>query len=267
MLQKAKKQLAKDPLFIPILESIQITTFQDFDSDATNKVDIMASLLNAIVSQQLSVKAANTIYNRFLALFDGISPSATLLLETDTELLRSVGLSKQKIKYMQEVAVFSQNNDISIAFINQKTNEEVINYLTQIKGVGKWTVEMLLMFTLCRPDVFPLADLGIQQAMQKLLKLDSNELAPNELDQNKIEKSKTSKNKLDNKKIDWENKIQTQEQTPIQTPEQNLVPPASKTKAQNHKELLKAMSLHAEKWKPYRTFAAMYLWKWKDSSK
>jgi len=207
MLQKAKKHLSKDSLFIPILQSVEINTFQDLeDKGIKNEVNIMTSLIKAIVSQQLSVKAADTIYKRFLTLFDGISPSSTILLETDSETLKSVGLSKQKITYIKEVALFSQNNDISIEFINQKTNEEVIEYLTQIKGVGKWTVEMLLMFTLWRLDVFPMVDLGIQQAMQRLLKTE-----------------------------------------------------------EKGKELIKLMNIHSEKWKPYRTFAAMYLWKWKDT--
>jgi DNA-3-methyladenine glycosylase II len=103
MLQKAKKHLSKDPLFIlfiPILENIEINSFENADSE----VNIMTSLIKAIVSQQLSVKAADTIYKRFLGLFDGISPSATILLETDTEILKSVGLSKQKTTYIREVA-------------------------------------------------------------------------------------------------------------------------------------------------------------------
>lgn len=209
MLQKAKKHLSKDPLFIPVLESVEINTFKDLEDEGIkSEVNIMTSLSKAIVSQQLSVKAADTIYKRFLGLFDGVSPNATVLLETDIETLKSVGLSKQKITYIREVALFAQNNDISIEFINQKSNEEVIEYLTQIKGVGRWTVEMLLMFTLWRPDVFPVADLGIQQAIQKLLKTE-----------------------------------------------------------EKGKELIKLMNTHSEKWKPYRTFAAMYLWKWKDTSK
>ncbi|WP_338793729.1 DNA-3-methyladenine glycosylase 2 family protein [Bernardetia sp. MNP-M8] len=208
MLQKAKYHLSKDPLFVPILENIEINTFKDFENETVkSEVNVMTALIKSIVSQQLSVKAANTIYKRFLDLFDGVSPNATILLETDAEILKSVGLSKQKMTYIREVALFSQNNDISIELINQKNNEEVIKYLTQIKGVGRWTVEMLLMFTLWRPDVFPVADLGIQQAMQKLLKTD-----------------------------------------------------------EKGKELIKLMHLHSEKWKPYRTFAAMYLWKWKDSA-
>lgn len=209
MLQKAKKHLSKDPLFVPILESTEINTFKDLkDEETKNEINIMTSLIKAIISQQLSVKAADTIYKRFLSLFDGISPNTIILLETDIEILKSVGLSKQKITYIIEVALFAQNNDISIEFINQKNNEEVIEYLTQIKGVGRWTVEMLLMFTLWRPDVFPVADLGIQQAIQKLLKTE-----------------------------------------------------------EKGKELIKLMNTHSEKWKPYRTFAAMYLWRWKDNSK
>lgn len=169
MLQKAKEHLAKDILFLPILEQVEIENF----NNQNREIDITASLIKAIISQQLSVKAAATIYKRFLEIFDGTSPTPTMLLETDTETLRKVGVSKQKITYIKEVALFSQQNNVSIGYINQKTNEEVIKYLTQIKGVGRWTVEMLLMFTLSRQDVFPLADLGIQQAMQKLLKVET----------------------------------------------------------------------------------------------
>jgi len=86
MLQKAKKHLSKDPLFIPVLESVEINTFKDLEDEGIkSEVNIMTSLSKAIVSQQLSVKAADTIYKRFLGLFDGVSPNATVLLETDIE--------------------------------------------------------------------------------------------------------------------------------------------------------------------------------------
>lgn len=129
--------------------------------------DLYVSLIRAIVSQQLSVKAANTIYKRFLDLF-GNYPDAKNILNTDTETLRSVGLSKQKSSYIQNIAQFDLDYGLSYEKISVMKNDEIIKHLTQIKGVGKWTVEMLLMFSLGRLDVFPVDDLGIQQAMIKL---------------------------------------------------------------------------------------------------
>ena len=133
--------------------------------------DLFTSLLRSIVGQQLSGKAADTIWSRFIALFPRKKPTADALLAIDIELLRGAGLSYQKAGYLKNIALFSKEQTLDYRKLHTKTDEELIEYLTSIKGVGKWTVEMILIFTLNRQDVFPLDDLGIQQAMAKLFNL------------------------------------------------------------------------------------------------
>lgn len=136
------------------------------------KVNIMLLLMNSIMSQQLSVKVAEVIYARFLQLYNGKHPSATQVLSTPTETLRAIGLSNAKVSYVHNVARFAETEDLSDEKLHQLSNEEILTYLTQIKGVGQWSVEMLLMFHLGREDVFSLGDYSLQQAMIKLYKLD-----------------------------------------------------------------------------------------------
>jgi DNA-3-methyladenine glycosylase II len=133
--------------------------------------DIYFRLMRAIAGQQLSVKAASTIWERFINLFPEQYPHPALVLAIDVERMRQAGLSYQKAAYMKNIADFSLQNDISFDRINLMGNDEIIEYLTSIKGVGQWTVEMLLMFSLGRKDVFPADDLGIINAMKKLYNL------------------------------------------------------------------------------------------------
>lgn len=133
--------------------------------------DPYRALLRSIISQQLSVKAAATIHQRFLDLFPGGNPDPTRLRKQSEAALRGAGLSRQKVGYLRNVAAFSMEEGISHAQLKQLSDEEIITHLTQIKGVGRWTVEMLLLFSLDRPDVFPVDDLGIQNAMRKLYRL------------------------------------------------------------------------------------------------
>ncbi len=128
-------------------------------------IDIYYYLLKSIVSQQLSVKVASIIWQRFLDLFPDEIPTESLLVNMDDVTLRSVGLSKQKAGYMRNVAHFSIDKGMDFEILNEKSDEEIITYLTEIKGVGKWTVQMVLMFPMDRPDVFPIDDLGIQNQM------------------------------------------------------------------------------------------------------
>lgn len=130
--------------------------------------DIYRDLLESILSQQLSVKAAATIFDRFLGLFPGRDPSPRRVLAMPEERLRAAGVSRQKAGYMKNVAAFALENDLSRAALRRLDDDEIVALLTRIKGVGRWTVEMLLMFPLNRPDVFPVDDLGIQIAMQRL---------------------------------------------------------------------------------------------------
>jgi DNA-3-methyladenine glycosylase II len=156
-----KELLQKDPRLQLLFETVSLP-------DLADNSDLYLALLEAIVSQQLSVKAADTIFNRFMGLFPEKYPHPDTLADMNMETLRSVGLSSQKSQYVRNVALFHIEKGISPQILKPKSDIEVIEYLTQIKGVGKWTVEMLLMFHLHRPDVMPVDDLGIQQGMTKL---------------------------------------------------------------------------------------------------
>ena len=129
--------------------------------------DLYYKLLGSIVSQQLSTKVAAVIFRRFIALFPDDYPHPHLVQEAPDEALRGAGLSFQKIGYVRNVAAFAAAGHMAHATIDAMESEDLISHLTQIKGVGRWTVEMLLMFALERPDVFPVDDLGIQNAMKR----------------------------------------------------------------------------------------------------
>lgn len=134
--------------------------------------DAPLHLMQSIMGQQLSVKVANVLQQRFFALCGRKRPSLKLILNIDPQELRSIGLSNAKAMYVQNVARFCLDNKVTDKKLQAMASEEVIELLTQIKGVGRWTVEMLLMFTLGREDVFALDDLGIQLAMAHLYGLD-----------------------------------------------------------------------------------------------
>ena len=138
----------------------------------TKRKNVCLRLIASIMSQQLSTRVAEVIYRRFLELYNGNEPTAEQVLSTPTETLRAIGLSNAKVSYVHNVARFAIEQGMDEVKLRKMSNDEVIEYLTQIKGVGRWTVEMLLMFTLGREDVFAVDDLGIQTAMAKLYKLD-----------------------------------------------------------------------------------------------
>jgi DNA-3-methyladenine glycosylase II len=152
--------LTQDPIMTAIIENGQPLI-------SSRSEDLYFKLINAIVSQQLSTKAAATIFKRFTELFPENYPHAHLVMETPDEHLRGAGLSYQKIGYVRNVATFSADGNLEHATINAMEDEALISHLTQIKGVGRWTVEMLLMFALERPDILPVDDLGIQNAMKR----------------------------------------------------------------------------------------------------
>ena len=170
--------------------------------------DLLFYLCASIMSQQLSTKVAATIHKRFLDLYTGRSPKPEEILATPFETLRAIGLSNAKTGYVQNVARFAIEQGMDHRKLNKMDNEEVIAHLTQIKGVGRWTVEMLLMFGMGREDVFAIDDWGIQNAMINIYKLD----------------------RADKKAF---------------------------------RERLLGIS---QKWSPYRTYACLYLWRWKDNS-
>ncbi len=172
------------------------------------KKNIPTRLMASIMSQQLSTKVAAIIYQRFLNLYNGKEPKPQQVLDTPNETLRAIGLSNAKVSYVKNVAAFCIENKISDKKLLTMSNEEIIDLLIRIKGVGRWTVEMLLMFSLGREDVFAVDDLGIQQSMIKVFNLNISD-----------------------------------------------------------KKLLKQTMLNlSAKWSPYRTYACLHLWRWKDNS-
>ncbi len=134
--------------------------------------NVVLRLCASIMSQQLSTKVAAVIFKRFLHLYGDKEPGAVEIAATAPETLRSIGLSNAKVAYVQNVARFFIDNQLDDSIFESMANEQVVTLLTQIKGVGKWTVEMLLMFTLGREDVFAVDDLGIRQSMTRHYGLD-----------------------------------------------------------------------------------------------
>src|SRR5689334_12214989 len=134
--------------------------------------DHLSALVGAIVSQQLSTKAAATIYGRFVALFpEGEPLSASAINQQSDAALRGVGLSGQKVSYLRDLGARIADGRLDLGELETLTDEDVIDRLVAVKGFGRWTAEMFLMFRLHRPDVLPAGDLGIVNAIQRLYKL------------------------------------------------------------------------------------------------
>ena len=132
--------------------------------------DPFRALLHAIIAQQLSTKAAATIEGRFAVLFDG-RPTAAAIAGTPDDRLRAVGISPQKLRYIRDLCARTMNGSLSLDALEALSDEDVIIALTSVKGIGRWTAEMFMMFRLQRPDVLPLGDLGIVKAVQRAYKL------------------------------------------------------------------------------------------------
>ncbi len=125
------------------------------------------AVTRAIVYQQLSGKAAATIHGRFLALYGGREPTAAELLATPEEMLRSVGLSRQKLSYMHDLAAHVQRGDLPVDALHELDDSALTESLVRVKGIGRWTAQMFMMFRLGRPNVLPDLDLGIQKGIQR----------------------------------------------------------------------------------------------------
>lgn len=166
------EHLKNDQILYKAISDLKVEIRPEID------IDIYHSLLSSIVSQQLSTKVVKIIWNRFTDLFVQGYPDAESLLSKDHSVLRGIGLSNSKANYVKNVAEFKLANDMSFDFLQSKSDEEIIDYLSQIKGVGRWTVQMILMFPMDRPNVFPVDDLGIQNAMKRLynIELEKKEL-------------------------------------------------------------------------------------------
>ena len=190
--------LNKDKKFAPLLDQANHT----IKKRKNTPVRLMAS----IMSQQLNTKVAAIIFGRFIVLFDGKEPSCEQVLECSNDQLRSIGLSQSKVNYIQNVAQFFLEHQITDKQLYKMQPDAIIDLLTQIKGVGKWTVQMLMLFSLGQEDVFAVDDLGIQQAMTRLYQI----------------------------------------------------------KYETKKELHSKMVTISNKWTPYRSYACLHLWQWKD---
>ena len=160
-------------------------------------------VVRSIVYQQLSGQAAATIYGRVLGLYGGAPPTPAQLVKTAETTLREAGLSTRKAEYVRDLAIGVRSRALPIDRLHEMTDDEVIETLVSVRGIGRWTAQMVLMFRLGRPDVFPELDLGVQKGVQQLLALRK-----------------------------------------LPTPEK--------------------MTRIAERWAPYRTVAAWYLWRLLD---
>jgi DNA-3-methyladenine glycosylase II len=170
--------------------------------------NICLRLCASIMSQQLSTKVAQVLHRRFLELYDGKEPTPEQIIATPFEKLRGIGMSNAKTQYILNVAQFAIDHKLDDKKLKRMSDEDIIALLTQIKGVGRWTVEMLLMFTLGREDLFSVDDYGIQMAMKKVYKLDDS----------------------------------------------------------NKKAFKEKMLTISKKWSPYRTYACLHLWHYKDNA-
>jgi DNA-3-methyladenine glycosylase II len=163
---RARRHLARrDPIIRELMRAHGKCGLAD-----AQHADPFGALLQAIVSQQLSTKAARTIYLRLAALFDGAPTPRALARLTDGE-LRAAGLSSQKLRYMRDLASKVEDGTVPLHALDAMNDDDVIAALTQVKGIGRWTAEMFLMFRLHRPDVLPVDDLGIVKAVQKAYRL------------------------------------------------------------------------------------------------
>lgn len=137
----------------------------------TPHTDYYAELLDSIISQQLSVKAASTIHGRVLGLFEGNLPTPQQLLEIDDETIRNCGVSYAKISYLKDLASHVIDGRLDLNHISTLPNNEVMEQLVAVKGIGEWSAHMFMIFSLGRLDILPVGDLGVRRAAMNLYKL------------------------------------------------------------------------------------------------
>lgn len=169
MSAKARRELAAaDPALAALIErvgEIDLETRLRRRSEE-RPADAYGALLRGIVGQQLSTKAARTIYLRVLDLFDGHTPSPEQLLEASEEDLRGAGLSGRKVEYIRDLASHVLSGELELDRLDELSDEDAIEELVAVRGLGRWTAEMFLLFHLERPDVLSGGDLGIRKAVQ-----------------------------------------------------------------------------------------------------
>jgi len=165
--RKAVAHLKKvDPVMAQVIE--KIGSYKGWPATGGSHFDAVA---RSIVFQQLSGKAAGTIHGRFQGLYGGRTPLPSELAITSDEQLRAIGLSRQKSAYLKDLGSRVTSGELPIETLHELTDEEVITALTQVKGIGRWTAQMFLMFRLGRPDVLPDLDLGVQKGIQRAYRL------------------------------------------------------------------------------------------------
>jgi DNA-3-methyladenine glycosylase II len=165
--RKAVAHLRKvDPVMAEVIA--KVGSYKGWPASDGTHFDAVA---RSIVFQQLSGKAAGTIHGRFQGLYGGRTPLPSELATTSDEQLRAIGLSRQKSAYLKDLGARVASGELSIETLHELTDEEIISALTQVKGIGRWTAQMFLMFRLGRPDVLPDLDLGIQKGIQKAYRL------------------------------------------------------------------------------------------------
>ncbi|MGH7863688.1 MAG: DNA-3-methyladenine glycosylase family protein [Candidatus Binataceae bacterium] len=158
----ARRHLARvDPALRPIIKRVPpvrvVRGAKPFDA-----------LVRAIMFQQLAGAAATAILNRFIAIYgDGNFPTPAQVLKTSDAVMRRAGVSRQKMVYLKDLAAHLQNGALNFRRMARMDDEAVVAELTRVKGIGRWTAEMFLIFNLARPDVFPVDDLGVQNAVMK----------------------------------------------------------------------------------------------------
>lgn len=161
--RKAVLHLKKsDPVMAKLIAAVGPCRYQ-----VSNTGTHFDALCRSIIYQQLSTKAAGTIHGRFLDLFPGREPSPEALLALPEETLRGVGLSRQKLGYLRDLAAKVHHDELPLEHLDELPDHEIIDYLVQVKGIGVWTAQMFLMFRLGRLDVLPDLDLGIRNAIRK----------------------------------------------------------------------------------------------------
>ncbi len=155
-----------DPILAAVIDRVGDCTLDQTQQPG----DLLYSLSRSIISQQLSTKAASAIHRRFLALYSGL-PTAQAILDTPDQDLRGVGLSRSKVLYMRDLSENVLNGLPTLAQLETIDDEAIIQTLTQVKGIGRWTVQMLLIFRLHRWDVLPVDDLGIRSSIRRAYQL------------------------------------------------------------------------------------------------
>lgn len=162
--EKVKKHFKKvDPAIYKLMENLDLGQWWD-----RPKKDYFVALCEDIIGQQLSGKVADVIFSRFEKLFFKKQITAKRLLKLTDDQIRNVGTSWAKVKYLKDLAKQVKNKTVNLKGLDQLTDAEVVRELTKIKGIGPWTAEMFLIFTLKRPDVFSFGDLGLNKAVRKL---------------------------------------------------------------------------------------------------